>query len=225
VPHGNRSIGTALAQGYVEVTDWADWKWEQKWRLVFKLRAWTCTQKPDDSCSQTIVSHPPQEGRETDDLGQIEPTAVHASTASAADGGPTAGHVTESSGSSDRNGPQGTRRGPEYNEAALIREFDRREKEHGANKAGFIVNDLLPRMGFDNADAKRVLRAMEAQNLVHTERRPNPNNPDRPTSFVTLNRAHPAVKKALGNEETGPFFEPVPIRGEPASATLIRERR
>jgi len=35
---------------------------------------------------------------------------------------------------------------PVFNEAYLIREFDRRERERGPIFAGFIVNDLLPRM-------------------------------------------------------------------------------
>jgi hypothetical protein len=114
---------------------------------------------------------------------------------------------------------------PIFNEAYLIREFDRRERERGPIFAGFIVNDLLPRMGFDTADAKRILRAMEAQNMVHTERKPNPSDPARSTTFVTLNREHPHVgrvlKGAAGIERKFPICS---IEGEPLSETIVRER-
>jgi hypothetical protein len=114
---------------------------------------------------------------------------------------------------------------PVFNEAYLIREFDRRERERGPIFAGFIVNDLLPRLGFDTADAKRILRAMEAQDIVRMERKPNPKDPDRSTTFVRLNRDHPHVARVLeGAKGSARKFPVCSIEGEPLSETIIRER-
>ena len=114
---------------------------------------------------------------------------------------------------------------PIYNEALLVREFEKRERERGPIFAGFIVNDLLPRMGFDAADAKRILRAMEAQNMVRTEQKANPNQPGRTTTYVSLNRAHPHVARVLGGAATNRTFPIARIDGEPLSERIIRDRR
>lgn len=115
---------------------------------------------------------------------------------------------------------------PEYSNPRLIREFDRRERERGPIYAGFIVKDLLPRMGFDPTEAKRILRAMEAHDIVRTERKRNPKNPERDTTFVTLNREHPQVVRVLtGSNAVQRTFPIASIEGEPLSEMIIRERR
>jgi len=80
-------------------------------------------------------------------------------------------------------------------------------------------------MGFNASDAKRILRAMEAQNMVRTEQKTNPKQPERTTTFVMLNREHPHVARVLkgvaGIERKFPICS---IEGEPLSETIIRER-
>jgi len=114
-----------------------------------------------------------------------------------------------------------------FSEEFLIREFDRRERERGHIVAGFIVNDLLPRLGgYEPLEAKHILRRLQVRGVVVTRKVPSPRNPDRDTTLVQLNRDHPDVRRVLGNGKPDDgFFEPVPIRGEPASVTLIRDRR
>ena len=55
---------------------------------------------------------------------------------------------------------------------------------------------------------------------------PNPKAPQFPVTTVRLNRLMPEVKAILGQpDDEEADFHPVEIRGEPMSATIIRERR
>jgi hypothetical protein len=55
---------------------------------------------------------------------------------------------------------------------------------------------------------------------------PNPKTPQFPVTTVRLNRLLPEVKTILGGlDDEESDFHPVEIRGEPMSATIIRERR
>lgn len=110
-----------------------------------------------------------------------------------------------------------------FNEQFFIREFDRRERERGDIWAGFVVNDLLPGLGFSAFESKRILRQLEAQGVVQTSTRPNPANPEHPATFVRLNRDHPRVRAALQNGVS--MRARVRVTGEPVSETIIRERR
>jgi len=122
--------------------------------------------------------------------------------------------------------PTGVASRPVFNEAMIIREFDKRERDRGPIFAGFIVNDLLVRFGFDVTGAKRVLRAMEAQDMVRTERKPNPKSPDRETTFVTLNRQHPQVRRVLEGDSLAERTFPIATNtGTPLSEIILRERR
>jgi len=112
----------------------------------------------------------------------------------------------------------------EFNQTFLIREFFRREQQGKVMVAGFLVNDLLPRLGFTTTQAKQILRQIEAQGIVRTQTVPSTKNPDRMTTLVELNHNHPGVREFLAGEGAE-AFRPIPIRGEPASETLIRDRR
>ena len=232
--HGNLHLRNGLRDCYVAVSHYGD-----NWRVVFKLWDWTLpndvrrkqTDVEDEAHSTAIAKAPDTGGSPAADKPPPSPAAAGASR-------PNAHHddvETAGSGASpmpSRSRPADRRKSPAaaappiFNEARLIREFDRRERDRGPIFAGFIVNDLLPRMGFNSADAKRILRAMEAQDMVHTEQKQNPNQPERTTSFVTLNRAHPHVVRILtgvrGDERTFPIGT---IDGELLSERIIRERR
>lgn len=131
--------------------------------------------------------------------------------------------------------PQGT---PTFNEEFFIREFDRRERDRGIVLAAFVVNDLCPRLGFDAAAAKRIVRSLEAQGVIRTEKRPNPKNADRPATAIVLNREHPAVRRVLAEPSSSAGsaispapkrklsdFRPIRVPGPPVSEDIVRERR
>jgi len=196
-PHGNTRFGRALVNHFIMIHGGVDW------RVIAKIGDLGISGAPTPAQSEGQTLSVPS--RQT-----TEPA-------------PRKGN-----GQPSASGSQGRVSGPVpplFNEAFLIREFDRRERERGPIFAGFIVNDLLPRMGFEATDAKRILRAMEAQDMVRTEQRQNPNNLQYTTSFVTLNRNHPHVSRVLrgaaGIERTFPIGK---IEGEPLSETIIRER-
>lgn len=81
---------------------------------------------------------------------------------------------------------------------------------------GFQPTDVHWREAIGNAIAKR---------LVLTGKVPNPKSPQFPVTTIRLNRLMPEVKAALGHAESPDLdFHPVEIKGEPLSATIIRER-
>ena len=126
----------------------------------------------------------------------------------------------KSSGEQGSTNPPGTANGRE----AFIREFDKRERANRFMWAGFVVNELLPQLGFVGAEAKRFLKRLEAEGIVATVKEPNPRNPDFPTTRVLLNREHPVVRQVLSG---GPLerFRPIDIAGGPLSEDIIRDRR
>jgi hypothetical protein len=216
-PHGNTHISTVLRDWYIRVTD------VERWTIGFWVADWlraaeaTSTDEPsgrdgepiDRTESQTSVADRAMVGEPV-----ASPESRDPSTASSA---------SDSSFARAGGVPQSP---PLYNEAMLIREFDRRERERGPIFAGFIVNDLLPRFGFGPSDGKRILRGMEMHDIVRTEKKPNPKNPDRPTTFVLLNRAHPTVRLVLeGSSESGTTYPVATVDGEALSELIIRERR
>jgi uncharacterized protein len=71
-----------------------------------------------------------------------------------------------------------------------------------------------------------VLRDAIARRFILTNKVPNPKDPQFPVTAIRLNRLLPEVQAILGTkQDTDTDFHPVEIRGEPMSATIIRERR
>jgi len=88
----------------------------------------------------------------------------------------------------------------------------------------------LPAGGYDwaKSDQKRqeTLRDAIAKRLILTSKVPNPKDPQFPVTAIRLNRLMPEVRSVLGEQDDEDLdFHPVEIRGEPMSATIIRERR
>jgi hypothetical protein len=75
----------------------------------------------------------------------------------------------------------------------FLKEFIRLEDRHDFMWAGYIVRELLPRLGFSPDEAKIVLDHLRAENLVKISKVPNPKNPEFPATGVHLNREHPRV--------------------------------
>jgi hypothetical protein len=102
----------------------------------------------------------------------------------------------------------------------FLREFLRLQQRHEFMWAGYIVRELLPRLGFPPEEAKVVLDRLRAENLVTITRVPNPKNPSFPATGVLLNLEHPRIKALLGSDAgTEPAFEPSTVAPVPADPT------
>ena len=115
--------------------------------------------------------------------------------------------------------------------ADLIKALDRTESQPGLSFVAlkWFRDAVLPSEDFAwaNADSIReVLGEAIAKRLILTSKVPNPRSPQFPTTAIRLNRLMPEVKMILGSRnEPLPDFQPVSIRGEELSATILRERR
>lgn len=113
----------------------------------------------------------------------------------------------------------------------LIKALDRAESQPGYNFVAlkWFRDTALPSEGFAWANAasiRDVLRQCIDKRLILTSKVPNPRSPEFPVTAIRLNRLMPEVRAILGTEDEGmPDFQPVPIRGENLSATVLRERR
>jgi hypothetical protein len=91
-------------------------------------------------------------------------------------------------------------------------------------------DEYLPSQGCDwaqeQSDRQSVLARAIEQGLILTSRVANPESAENSITVICLNRENPAVQRALGSVSERPSpFAPVPIRGEPLSDTVNRERR
>jgi hypothetical protein len=114
----------------------------------------------------------------------------------------------------------------------LIRALDRVESRRGYDFVAlkWFRDTALPLTGISwtNSDATRqsVLRSAIDRRFVLTSKVANPKSPQFPVTAIRLNRLMPDVQKILGNGDEHPLdFQPVDIRGESMSATILRERR
>lgn len=82
--------------------------------------------------------------------------------------------------------------------------------------------------GWANSSAARdeVIRSAIERGIILINKVPNPKNPAFPVTAIRLNRGHPEVVAALG-DNSGAFsaFEPIDIAGEALSDTILGERR
>lgn len=114
----------------------------------------------------------------------------------------------------------------------LIRALDRVESRPGYEFVAlkWFRDTALPSEGFSwaNEDFARqsVLREAIDRRLVLTSKVPNPRSPQFPVTAIRLNRLMPEVKEILGSRDEGlTDFQPVAIRGESVSVTVLRDRR
>jgi hypothetical protein len=114
----------------------------------------------------------------------------------------------------------------------LVRALDHAEAKPGWNfvplkkfRDEILPSKHVPSMRTD-VERQNVLRSAIEKRLVLVGKVPNPKAPEFPVTTIRLNRLLPQVQAILGTLNTPDSdFHPVEIRGEPLSATILRERR
>ncbi len=116
--------------------------------------------------------------------------------------------------------------------ADVIRSLDRAESTPGYDfvalkwfRDTFLLTEKFEWAPSDTARQAAIRQAIEKR-FILTSKVQNPKSPQFPVTVIRLNRLLPEVRTILGFEaapDSG--FDPLEIRGEPLSATLLRERR
>lgn len=116
-------------------------------------------------------------------------------------------------------------------EAELLRALDRAESTPGWTFVALrkFRDEILPLENTPSirSDVERqsVLRSAIDKRLILTKPVLNPKSPQFPVTSIRLNRLMPAVQEVLGQPKSNLDFHPIHIKGEPLSATVLRERR
>lgn len=76
-----------------------------------------------------------------------------------------------------------------------------------------------------DVERQSVLRSTIEKRLILKKPVPNPKSPQFPVTSIRLNRLMPEVQEVLGLPKKDLDFHPIHIKGEPLSATILRERR
>jgi hypothetical protein len=116
--------------------------------------------------------------------------------------------------------------------AQLLRALDHAESTPGWSfvplrkfRDEILSSETVPSMCTD-AERHAFLDLAIKSRFVLVGKVPNPKSPQFPVTTVRLNRLMPDVQRMIGGDEDQDIdFHPVEIRGEPMSATIIRERR
>jgi len=114
----------------------------------------------------------------------------------------------------------------------LIRSLDQAESRPGYDFVALkwfrdaVLPAARPAWTNDPEARNRVLRDAIEKRFVLTSKVPNPKSPTFPVTAVRLNRSLPEIRAMLGaSQGLESEFRPAAIRGEPLSATVLRERR
>jgi hypothetical protein len=114
----------------------------------------------------------------------------------------------------------------------LVRALDHVESRPGYSFVAlkWFRDTSLPAEGFSWADAEStrqsILREAIEKRMILTSKVPNPKSPQFPVTAIRLNRLMPQVSAILGVRSPDvPDFQPVQIRGEGLSETVLRDRR
>jgi hypothetical protein len=116
-------------------------------------------------------------------------------------------------------------------EAELLKALDRTESTPGWNFVSLkkFRDEILPAENIPSirTDAERqsVIRSAIEKRLILTKPIPNPKSPQFPVTSIRVNRLLPEVQLILGTAKVDMDFHPIHIKGEPLSATILRERR
>jgi hypothetical protein len=116
--------------------------------------------------------------------------------------------------------------------ADLIRALDRAEARPGFNFVAlkWFRDTALLSEGFAWAQVESARKSLLSEaierRLILTNSVPNPKSPQFPVTAIRLNRLMPEVIAILGSGDSRvPDFQPVVIRGENLSTTVLRDRR
>jgi hypothetical protein len=119
-------------------------------------------------------------------------------------------------------------------EIKLIRALDRAESTPGWKFVSLkkFRDEVLPYEpsapdAFKPSDVhwQDAIRIAIEKRLILIGKVPNPKSPQFPVTSIRLNRLMPAVQEILGHPKNDLDFHPIHIKGEPLSATILRERR
>jgi hypothetical protein len=114
----------------------------------------------------------------------------------------------------------------------LVRALDRAESKPGYGfvalkwfRDAFLASEGFEWAGSDSTRSSLLRDAIEKR-VVLTSKVANPKSPEYPVTAIRLNRLLPETKAILGTSGTAESeFQPVKIRGESLSTTILRERR
>jgi hypothetical protein len=120
-------------------------------------------------------------------------------------------------------------------EADLLKALDRAESKPGWSFVSLkkFRDEVLPSepvaanaSKLTDVEWQSVLRSAIEKRFILVGKVPNPKSPQFPVTTIRLNRLMPEVRAVLGGGDDGADleFQPVEIKGEPLSATIIRER-
>lgn len=116
-------------------------------------------------------------------------------------------------------------------EAELLRALDRAESTPGWSFVSLkkFRDEILPSENVpsirSDVERQNVLRSAIDKRLILKKPVPNPKSPQFPVTSIRLNRLMPEVQEVLGHAKKDLDFHPIHIKGEPLSATILRERR
>ena len=119
-------------------------------------------------------------------------------------------------------------------EVTLLRALQRAESTPGWNFVALkkFRDEILPYEpvapgAFQPTDVhwQAAIRSAIDKRLVLVGKVQNPRAPQFPVTTIRLNRLMPEVQEILGEAKTSLDFHPIHIKGEPLSATILRERR
>jgi hypothetical protein len=117
-------------------------------------------------------------------------------------------------------------------DAELLKALDRAESRPGWNFVPLkkFRDEILPMEPLvhnrTEVERRETLHRVIEKRFVLRNTVLNPKSPQFPVTTIRLNRLLPEVKAVLGRGgNTDMDFRPVEIRGEPLSATILRERR
>jgi hypothetical protein len=114
--------------------------------------------------------------------------------------------------------------------AVVIRALARAEKTPGWSFVSLkkFQNEILSAEAsqLSPIDQRHFLGRAINERLILTNRVANPKDPRFPVTTIRLDRLNNMVQEILGEQtERSPGFAPIHIKGEPLSATILRERR
>jgi hypothetical protein len=119
-------------------------------------------------------------------------------------------------------------------EITLLRALHRAESTPGWNFVSLkkFRDEILPQEPFapgafqpSEVHWQEAIRSAIEKRWILTGKVQNPKSPQFPVTSIRLNRLMPEVQEVLGQPKKDLDFHPIHIKGEPLSATILRERR
>jgi len=119
-------------------------------------------------------------------------------------------------------------------EIELLRALDRAESTPGWSFVSLkkFRDKILPSEPFapgtfqpTDVHWEEAIRSAIDKRFILTGKVQNPKSPQFPVTTIRLNRLMPEVQRVLGLVKKDLGFHPIHIKGEPLSATILRERR